>query len=95
MVRRRVRVFGTVQGVFFRDVCRTRAESLGVAGWVRNLPDGSVEAAFEGDRDGVADLVEWSRRGPAEAEVGDVEVFEERPEGLTGFEVRATPTRLD
>jgi len=77
-----------VQGVFFRGSCQRMAEQHGVRGWVRNLPDGSVEAVFEGDAEEVGQLVEWSRRGPRSAVVADVRVRPEPPEGLTGFEVR-------
>jgi acylphosphatase len=87
-VRSRVVVHGRVQGVFFRDSVRRRAESRGVSGWVTNRSDGAVEAVFEGDRDAVASLVEYCREGPRGAEVEDVEVFEEEPEGLSGFAVR-------
>jgi acylphosphatase len=80
-------VSGRVQGVFFRDTARRRAESAGVAGWVRNTPGGSVEAVFEGDPEPVEDLVEFCRRGPSRAEVASVDVIEEPPEGLSGFEV--------
>ncbi len=88
MSRARVRVRGRVQGVFFRSETRARAESLGVAGWVRNADDGSVEAVFEGPDERVDSLVEWCRRGPAGAEVGAVEVVAEQPMGETGFRVR-------
>jgi acylphosphatase len=81
-------VRGRVQGVFFRDTTRRLAESAGVAGWVRNTPDGAVEAVFEGDPGAVEELVEFCRRGPSRAEVDSVEVAEEEPEGLSGFEVR-------
>jgi acylphosphatase len=87
-VRRRVVVRGQVQGVFFRDSARRRASQMGVAGWVRNCPDGTVEAVFEGDPDSVAAMVDWSRRGPRGADVDRVEESEEAPEGLTGFSVR-------
>ncbi|MET0731138.1 MAG: acylphosphatase [Solirubrobacterales bacterium] len=87
MTRRRVVVSGRVQGVFFRDTTRRRAESGGVAGWARNRPDGAVEAVFEGDPEAVDQLVEFCRRGPSGAEVTSVEVVEEEPEGLSGFEV--------
>jgi acylphosphatase len=80
-------VSGRVQGVFFRDTARRRAESAGVAGWVRNTPDGSVEAVFEGDPEAVEDLVEFCRRGPSRAEVASVDVIEEPAEGLSRFEV--------
>jgi acylphosphatase len=77
-----------VQGVFFRDTTRRRAESVGVAGWVANRADGAVEAVFEGDPGAVDQLVEFCRRGPGRAEVTSMDVAEEEPEGLTGFEVR-------
>ena len=86
--RRRVVVRGRVQGVFFRDTVRRRAESRGVGGWVTNRPDGAVEAVFEGDPDAVSSMVEFSHEGPRGAEVSDVEVSEEEPEGLSGFEIR-------
>jgi acylphosphatase len=76
-VKRRVRIHGRVQGVFFRVETRARAESLGLAGWVRNESDGSVEALFEGDAERVDSMVEWCRRGPSGAHVDEVEVFEE------------------
>ena len=87
-VRYRVLVSGRVQGVFFRDTCQRVANEHGVAGWVRNLGDGRVEAVFEGDAAGVERLVRWTRDGPAEASVSDVAVQDEPVEGLTGFEVR-------
>jgi acylphosphatase len=87
-VRRRVVVSGQVQGVFFRDTCRREALRRGVAGWVRNCPDGTVEAVFEGPADGVSAMVAWSRRGPGQAVVDDVQVTEEPPEGADGFRVR-------
>jgi acylphosphatase len=88
VTRVRVRVRGRVQGVFFRAEARARAESLGLAGWVRNLPDGRVEAVFEGEDDRVESMVEWCRRGPAGAEVEAVDVEREEPVGETGFRVR-------
>ena len=83
--RARVVVSGRVQGVFFRAEARDRARSLGVAGWVRNNPDGTVEAAFEGDRERVESMVEWCRRGPALAEVERVVVEWEEPRDERGF----------
>jgi acylphosphatase len=77
--------------VFFRAETRDRARLSGVAGWVRNLPDGRVEAVFEGPPDAVDALVEWCRRGPRGADVQEVEVTDEDPEGLDAFEVRRTP----
>ena len=84
-VRRRVVVHGRVQGVFFRDSTRQRARARGVDGWVRNRPDGAVEAAFEGSPDAVDALVRFCETGPRGARVSRVEVFEEPPEGLEGF----------
>jgi acylphosphatase len=86
-VRRRVVVHGRVQGVFFRDSTRRQADSLGVAGWVRNRPDGTVEAIFEGEPDVVEQMMAWARRGPRGAEVTHVDETDEPPEGLRGFDV--------
>ena len=77
-----------MQGVFFRAEARARAESLGVAGWIRNLPDGSVEAVFEGDDERVESMVGWCRRGPSGAEVEAVDVEREEPVGEPGFRIR-------
>ena len=77
-----------VQGVFFRDSCRQEAESAGVDGWVRNTPEGTVEAWFEGRRAAVDRLVEWCRSGPRRADVDGVEVHEEDPTGQEGFRIR-------
>ena len=86
--RRRIVAHGRVQGVFFRDSTRRLAEARGVAGWVRNRSDGTVEAVFEGEPQAVASMVEAVRRGPGHAEVSRVDVSEEQPEGLDGFDVR-------
>jgi acylphosphatase len=86
-VRRRVIVHGRVQGVAFRFDTRARARGLGAAGWVRNRPDGSVEAVFEGAAETVQALVDYCRRGPDGARVDRIEVHEEAPEGLAEFEV--------
>jgi acylphosphatase len=93
MVRKRIVVTGQVQGVFFRDACRRMAGRYGISGWVRNLPDGSVEAAFEGPADRVDQLVAWARNGPADAAVEGVEVHDEPPSGESGFTIRPTPRR--
>ena len=82
-------VRGRVQGVGFRYSTGQRAESSGVAGWVRNCPDGTVEAVFEGPDQAVERIVEWMREGPRGAAVESAEVSEEEAEeGLSGFEVR-------
>ena len=88
MIRYRVLISGRVQGVFFRASCRRVAEEHGVSGWVRNLPDGRVEAVFEGSDGEVGRLVEWSRHGPRSAVVQDVRVEAELPEGISGFQIR-------
>jgi acylphosphatase len=88
MIRRRAVVHGSVQGVFFRDTARRQAESRGVAGWVSNRPDGTVEAVFEGEPDAVESMLRFCRHGPRGAAVERVDVTEEKPEGLSGFAIR-------
>lgn len=87
-MRVRAIVHGRVQGVFFRDTTRREAEARGVTGWVGNRPDGTVEAVFEGDPVAVEAMVAFCREGPATAAVDRVDVSEEEPEGLVGFDVR-------
>jgi acylphosphatase len=87
-IRRRVVVGGRVQGVAFRAATRAEARRGGVDGWVRNRSDGSVEAVFEGSPAAVETLVAWCRAGPRLARVERIEVRDEAPEGLAGFEVR-------
>lgn len=86
--RRRVVVQGCVQAVGFRVSVAGRAEQRRVAGWVRNRPDGTVEAVFEGEPEAVASLVAFCHDGPRGAAVERVDVIDEEPEGLTWFEVR-------
>jgi len=88
VIRRRVVAHGRVQGVFFRDSTQREARSAGVAGWVTNRPDGAVEAVFEGEDDAVERMVSFVRGGPGHADVDDVEVIDEEPEGVDGFQVR-------
>ena len=87
IIRRRVHVWGSVQGVFFRATCAREAALRRVAGWVCNLPDGSVEAVFEGEASAVEAMIGWCRLGPTGAHVDGVESSEEPPEGLTGFHI--------
>jgi acylphosphatase len=87
VIRRRVIVHGRVQGVFFRDTTRRMARSRGLGGWVRNTPNGTVEAAFEGEGEAVESMVRWSRDGPRGAVVERVEVTDEEPEGLAEFRI--------
>jgi acylphosphatase len=86
-VRKRVRAHGRVQGVFFRDSVRRAAQAAGVAGWAANRPDGTVEVVFEGQEEAVERLVELCRAGPGHAEVSRLDVADEEPEGLRGFDV--------
>jgi acylphosphatase len=92
MERKRIRcravVHGMVQGVWFRDSTRREAAAHGVDGWVRNRPDGTVEAVLEGGEQAVQSLLQFLRVGPPRAHVARVDVTEEPVEGLTGFSVR-------
>jgi acylphosphatase len=87
-VRRRVVVHGRVQGVWFRESARRRAEELGVSGWVRNRDDSAVEAELEGDAESVEALVAWFRHGPTGARVDAVETDVIAPTGEQGFVAR-------
>ena len=87
-VAKRVVVHGSVQGVFFRDTTRRKAQERGVTGWVRNCPDGTVEALFEGEREAVEALVAFARQGPRGASVERVDVSDAPPEGGGGFAIR-------
>lgn len=85
-----VRVSGRVQGVCFRASTQQQAAVLGIHGWVRNLPDGSVEAWLQGDASNLAAMLEWVQQGPAGARVTAVDIrADQTPEpGLVGFEIR-------
>ena len=88
-VRAHVVIRGRVQGVWYRGSMENEAERLGVAGWVRNRPDGAVEAEVEGEREAVEALIAWARHGPPAARVTDVEVRWTEPRGERGrFVVR-------
>ncbi len=91
MSTRRLRIRGRVQGVWFRESMRREAERLGVTGWVRNLPDGSVEAVVQGETVAVDLMVAWSRSGPPLARVEQVEV-EEAVGAFSVFEKCSTPS---
>ena len=87
--RAHVRISGRVQGVFFRDSTREKAQELGLSGYVKNTPDGDVEALFEGPTEGVEEMVRWCGQGPPHASVENVEAnYEPAGDDLTGFEVR-------
>jgi acylphosphatase len=87
-VRAHAVIHGRVHGVFFRAEASARARSLGLAGWVRNLPDASVEAVFEGPTELVESMLLWCQEGPAGARVDTVDVTWKQPAGDTAFEVR-------
>ncbi|MBI2327581.1 acylphosphatase [Candidatus Curtissbacteria bacterium] len=88
MVQVKVRIYGSVQGVFFRHSARKEAERLGLTGWVRNSDDGSVEAIAEGSKDKLEEFVAWCKKGPTAAEVEKVQVeWNEADENLERFEI--------
>ena len=89
-IRRHIFVAGRVQGVFYRASAAAEAEARGLAGWVRNLRDGRVEAVVEGPAPAVEAFVAWAHRGPVAARVDAVEAHSDEPAGLTGFAVRPT-----
>jgi acylphosphatase len=88
VIRRRLIAHGHVQGVFFRETVRRRAVAAGLSGWAANLPDGTVEAVFEGEPEAVERLIGFCREGPRGARVEWVDVAAEEPESLAGFDVR-------
>ncbi|MGH7412476.1 MAG: acylphosphatase [Candidatus Methylomirabilis sp.] len=87
-VRAHVWIAGRVQGVSFRAYTIDEASLRGVAGWIRNTPDGRVEAVFEGDKVAVEAMIAWCRKGPPAARVTSVEVKWEEPKGETSFAVQ-------
>lgn len=89
MKRAKVKIYGIVQGVFFRANTKGRANRLNVNGYVRNMPDGTVEAVFEGEDEAVDAIVQWCKKGPRGARVDRVEVSEERYKGeFDDFRIR-------
>jgi len=89
VVRCRAIVSGRVQGVFFRDTCERIATGLGVSGWVRNRPDGTVEVVAEGERAAVDELLTWCGNGPPRARVDRIEIADEPVAAEQGFRVRS------
>lgn len=90
-MKKRAHVFvsGKVQGVFFRQTTKHQAENHGVKGWVKNLPDGRVEAVFEGEDEAVKSIIEYCKRGPSRAKVENIELKWETPIGeFTSFRTR-------
>jgi acylphosphatase len=88
MIARHVSVSGRVQGVFFRAWTREQAEARGVTGWVRNCPDGHVEAHVEGQESAVEQMLDLLRQGPPAAEVENLRIWDVEPCDFDGFEVR-------
>lgn len=86
-IRAHIFIAGRVQGVGYRYSTMDEAARLGVKGWVRNVPDGRVEAVFEGSRNTVESMIRWCHQGPTAARVKNVEVEYEEPEGLLGFKI--------
>lgn len=89
LVRVHIFVSGSVQGVLFRSNTRKKAQELGITGWVKNLSDGRVEAVFEGEKEKVEKMLEWSKKGPFMAKVNGVDIeWEEYEEEFSNFEVK-------
>ncbi|MEM1514105.1 MAG: acylphosphatase [Candidatus Thermoplasmatota archaeon] len=88
MKRVRVRIYGRVQGVWFRVHTKEMADKLGLGGWVKNMPDGSVFAVFEGDEEKIKEMIEWCHHGPPLARVEKVEVEEEELRGEKDFKIK-------
>lgn len=89
MVQAKVRFYGMVQGVFFRANTKRKARETGINGYVKNMPDGSVEAVFEGDEKKVKEIIDWCSTKISMARVTDVDVeYENIEDRLSGFEIR-------
>lgn len=88
MKRAHIIIYGRVQGVWFRAHTKEMADKLGIKGWVRNLPDGSVEAVFEGDEKSIEEMIRWCHHGPPLARVDRAEIKYEEPKGERNFEIR-------
>ena len=87
-IARHIRVYGRVQGVFYRVWAQRQADELGVTGWVRNCPDGRVEGHVEGNAEAVAEMIERLRQGPPDARVEDLRTWDVEPCEFDAFEVR-------
>lgn len=88
MKRVHILIEGKVQGVGFRASTRRRAKNLELAGWVKNLENGDVEAVFEGSKESINEILDWCKKGPSIAKVKDVKVEEEEPKILESFELK-------
>ena len=88
MKRAHLFISGRVQGIFYRATCLDEARSRSLEGWVRNLPDGRVEALLQGPKDRVESMIKWCYRGPSEARVSDIDVtYEDTGDDLGDFEI--------
>jgi acylphosphatase len=88
ILAKQVRITGLVQGVFFRAWAQGHARELGISGWIRNCPDGSVEVHLNGEENAVARMIERLRHGPSNARVDDLTIEDAAPENTGRFEVR-------
>ena len=89
-LRAHIFVSGKVQGVFFREKTRQKAQSLNIKGWVQNLPDGRVEAVFEGEKEKVKEIIKWSKKGPFLAKVENLELeWQSFKDEFKDFEIKA------
>ncbi len=86
-MRVHVLITGRVQGVGYRYHTQRLAVQLGLSGWVRNLPNGQVEAVFEGEQEAIHRIITWCHQGPPTATVDEVVATPEAPEGITGFQI--------
>lgn len=83
-----IRVYGKVQGVFFRASTQDKAESLGILGWVKNEPDGTVKIEAEGPEQQMQEFIDWCKQGPTYAKVEKVDLKEDNPQGFVRFEIK-------
>lgn len=81
-------ISGTVQGVFFRKSTEEKAEELGVKGWVKNLPDGRVQAWAEGEESAIKEFIDWCHKGPSRSDVKDLKKESRQPQQFKSFEIR-------
>lgn len=89
MLQALLKITGRVQGVFYRAGCEKQAIKLGLAGYVRNMPDGSVKALIQGEKWQIEDFIKWAKKGPAGSKIENVEIkWEEGEEGISGFKIK-------
>ena len=89
-MKSRIHIFvsGKVQGVFFRENTRKKAAEFGLSGFVRNLPNGKVEAVFEGDKEKIEKIIQWIKKGPETAQIENIEIdWQNYQEEFINFEI--------